>query len=505
MLLSKENLGKIAPTKAELPQVDSFDLPEKVLQFGTGVLLRGLPDYYVDKANKQGVFNGRVLVVKSTSSAGVDAFSEQNGLYTVCIKGLVNGKEKVEYAVNNAISRVLSAAQDWSEILEAAKNPELQVVFSNTTEVGIVLSNDKITDAPPASFPGKLLAFLYKRFQHFQGDVAKGLVVLPTELISDNAQKLKKIVLNLASQNELEDAFVDWLEEANDFCNTLVDRIVPGRLPEEEQKATEVELGFEDELMIMAEPFSLWAIETESPRVKDVLSFASVDSGIVLVPSIDKFKEIKLRLLNGTHTLSCAAALWSGFTTVKEAMGNHLFHQFVKDLMQKEIGRAILDQYIEQGDVDRFSSSVLDRFSNPFLEHRWENIALNYTSKMNMRNVALIGKWYNKHLFPPLHIALGFAAYIKFMDTKQKDGKYVQEIEGQNVVLQDEFAPLFYDYWKDEYTVVQRVLSDDSLWGKDLTTYPEFASTVQRYLDEIRAEGVLKTIEKLNVEWQVEY
>jgi len=497
MLLSRENIEKIDANKVVLPKGSSFDLPERVLQFGTGVLLRGLPDYFIDKANKEGVFNGRILVVKSTSSSGTDAFAQQDGLYTLCIKGIEDGKEVVKYQVNNAISRVLAASKDWQTILEAARNPDMQVVFSNTTEVGIVLSNDKVTDNPPASFPGKLLSFLYERYRHFKGDKTKGLVVLPTELISDNATKLKKILHSLAVQNNLEKDFSAWLDEANDFCNTLVDRIVPGRLPKEEQRQTERELGYQDELMIMAEPFRLWAIETDSERVQRALSFADVDSGVVLVPSINKFKEIKLRLLNGTHTLSCAAALWSGFTTVKEAMQNQPFNTFVRSLMSDEISKAIVDENIETQDAEDFSNSVIDRFSNPFLEHRWESIALNYTSKMSMRNVALLEKWYKKNLVPPQHIALGFAAYIKFMDTAEQDGAYVQEINGQKIVLQDEFAPILFNYWKNGNTVVHDVLRDDSLWGSDLTHYPEFEATVKHYLEEINTVGVLKTIENL--------
>lgn len=489
MLLSRENIEKIDASKVELPASSSFDLPERVLQFGTGVLLRGLPDYFVDKANKAGQFNGRILVVKSTASSGADAFAEQDGLYTLCIKGIEDGKEVVKYSVNNAISRVLAASKDWATILQAAHNPDLQVVFSNTTEVGIVMSNDQIGDNPPSSFPGKLLAFLYERYKHFNGDANKGLVVLPTELISDNATKLHKILHSLAAQNALEADFVKWLDEANDFCNTLVDRIVPGK--------TEADLGYEDQLMIMAEPFRLWAIETDSARVKEVLSFAAVDEGVVLVPSINKFKEIKLRLLNGTHTLSCATALWSGFITVKEAMQNETFNRFVLGLMQEEISRAIVDEHIETQDAADFSKRVIDRFSNPFLEHRWENIALNYTSKMNMRNVALLEKWYNKNLAAPRRIALGFAAYIKFMNSSEQDGKFVQTINGQQVVLQDEFAQALINHWKDADNVVHNVLSDDSLWGKDLTQYPEFEARVQEYLQAINAEGVLKTIEKL--------
>src|SRR5690606_18664909 len=166
MLLSKENVEKINVPGIALPKRESFELPERVLQFGTGVLLRGLPDYYIDKANKQGVFNGRVLVVKSTSSQGADAFENQDNVYTLCIKGIQDGKQVVSYSVNNAISRVLAASSSWQEVLEAAQNPDLEIVLSNTTEVGIVLSNDDITDNPPASFPGKLLAFLYERYKY---------------------------------------------------------------------------------------------------------------------------------------------------------------------------------------------------------------------------------------------------------------------------------------------------------------------------------------------------
>ena len=496
MLLTQQNLADITSAHAELPVADSFLLPERVLQFGTGVLLRGLPDHFIDKANKQNIFNGRIIVVKSTDTSGTDAFHQQDNLYTLCIKGIEKGHEVENYIVNNSISRVLSARQDWSVLLEAAHNPDLQVVISNTTEVGITLSNDKIGDAPPASFPGKLLAFLYKRYQFFKGSTESGLVILPTELISENATKLKKILLTLADQNDLEEEFKQWLTDVNDFCNTLVDRIVPGRLPNEEQKATEEKLGFEDELMIMAEPFRLWAIESDSRRVKDVLSFAQVDSGIVIVPSIEKFKEIKLRLLNGTHTLSCGVALLAGLEVVKEAMSNNAFDAFVRLLMKNEIGKAITDQYIEAQDVEDFSANVIDRFSNPFLDHRWENIALNFSSKMNMRAIPLLDRWYHKNAVPPTYFAMGFAAYLTLMNTKKSNGQYTYDLNGRDVILQDEFAPLLYDYWQDPTTVVQSVLKDSTLWSTDLTKYTGLADSIQEYLNAYQTIGILETIQK---------
>ncbi len=505
MLLSKQNLTEIKSPLVELPTPESFDLPERVLQFGTGVLLRGLPDYFIDKANKQNIFNGRILVVKSTNTNGTDAFTEQNNLYTLCTKGIEKGQEVENYSINNSISRVLTAQQDWKQLLNAACNPDLQIVISNTTEVGITLSNDTVNDSPPSSFPGKLLTFLYERYRFFNGSTDAGLVILPTELIAENASKLKDILLTLADQNGLETAFRQWLNDANDFCNTLVDRIVPGRLPQDELEATEKKLGYEDQLMIMAEPFRLWAIESDSSRVKEILSFAQVDSGVVIVPSIEKFKEIKLRLLNGTHTLSCGVALLAGLEVVKQAMANDTFQTFVNILMKNEIGKAIIDPSIQQQDVDDFAASVIDRFRNPFLDHRWENIALNFSSKMNMRAIPLLDKWYNKNGTPPTYFALGFAAYLTIMNSQKSNDQYIYLLNGRTVILQDEFAPLLYTYWQEPTTAVHNILRDTTLWSTDLTKYPGLEDSIRGYMEAYSTSGILETIQKTNTPWLAAY
>lgn len=497
LTLSKAEVLNIKADCIQLPSQSSFGLPERVLQFGTGVLLRGLPDYYIDKANKQGVFNGRIVVVKSTDIAGADSFADQDGLYTLCIRGISQGKKIAKYMVNNAISRVLAASTQWSDILKVAENPHLQVVISNTTEAGIVRGNDVLTDNPPSTFPGKLLSVLYERYKHFNGSLDKGLVILPTELITDNGSKLKGIVYSLAKENKLEDGFIHWLDYANDFCNTLVDRIVPGRLPAEDQKQIESQLGYKDKLMIMAEPFSLWAIEADSDRVSEVLSFAMADENIVIVPSIDKFKEIKLRLLNGTHTLSCGVAICAGFKTVKEAMDEGLFRMFVEQLMFQEIGLAIQSEVISKGDIEEFSRNVIDRFSNPYLEHRWENIAMNYTAKMAMRNIPILKKWYEKSTVVPHHIACGFAAYLSFMNTENIDGQYVRMVGEHKIILQDEFASVLFSYWKNPLTVTRNVLADDHLWGEDLSIYEGFLEAVTFNLKNIRDLGMHEALEMM--------
>jgi tagaturonate reductase len=359
--LSKNMLSGIQASPGLIvPEPGVWELPEKVLQFGTGVLLRGLPDYFIDKANRNGIFNGRVVIVKSTSSGGTDEFGRQDGLFTHVIRGIDQGKEIDKAVINSSVSRVLAASDAWDEILACARNPEMKLIISNTTEVGLsLLSGDDMHAHPPKSFPGKLLAVLHERFKTFQGDAGSGFVIVPTELIPDNGILLRDIVLMLAAQNGCSDTFIKWVKESNEFCSSLVDRIVPGRLTGDDLEKTQAQLGYTDDLMIMSEVFRLWAIECTHPWAKSVLSFSLADEGVVLTDDLEKFRELKLRLLNGTHTLSCALAFISGFETVREAMED------------EEMGRFITRMAIEEIAPARKPASLLPVFSTVFAILFW--------------------------------------------------------------------------------------------------------------------------------------
>jgi tagaturonate reductase len=476
-------------------------LPEKVLQFGTGVLLRGLPDYYIDKANKQGIFNGRIVVVKSTGNVGADEFSNQDCLYTHCIKGVKNNEVFDETIINSSISRVLSAKANWQDILATATNPAMQLILSNTTEVGIVFDeNDEITNNPPNSFPGKLLAWLHKRYETFNGSKECGVAIVPTELITDNGTKLKMIIEQLVVKLNMGKDFIDWLFTANDFCNSLVDRIVPGKMPEAQHKATEEKLGYQDDLMIMSEVYSLWAIETTSQRTKDILSFSAIDKGIILTSNINKYREIKLRLLNGTHTFSCGLAYLAGFETVKDAMANKSMNLFFYDLMKHEIGPCIASVEITRLESYEFAKNVLDRFRNPYIDHRWLSITLNFTGKMKMRNVPLLKEHYNRFNNVPQFMAIGFAAYLLFMKATIKDGdKYFGNNEGVSYHIQDEWANYYYEVWQNNNLeeVVKAVLSNENIWSVDLNKLDGFANAVTKYLKLFMENKFFEVIENI--------
>lgn len=472
------------------PAPTLLELPEKVLQFGTGVLLRGLPDFMIDEANRQGVFNGRIVVVKSTDGGDASAFARQDNLYTVCVRGVDDGRPVEDNVVCASISRVLSAKSQWAAVLDVAASPDLQVVVSNTTEVGIQFVNEDIHLTPPASFPGKLLAVLYRRFQVFEGDVSCGLVIVPTELIPDNGRKLEAIVLELAHRNELGPEFIDWLETANHFCNTLVDRIVPGRPAPEAYAALQAELGYHDELLTMTEAYALWAIEG-GEHVREVLSFHTAAAGVVIRPDITLFRELKLRLLNGTHTLSYALAHLMGCTTVRESLENEHLARFIHNLMLADLLPGIpvpVDEKVGQ----RFGMQVLDRFRNPYLEHRWLAIAMQGSAKMAMRNVPTLLHYYQQHQAVPHYVALGFAAYLRFVRNVDGQG----EANSHSYDVQDDRAAYFADLWArlEPADLVHTTLHNAALWGHDLSRLPGFADSVTRYLTQLLEEGAPATL-----------
>ena len=471
MKLTRSMLQEIdGVDKLILPTEEQLSYPEKVLQFGTGVLLRGLPDQYISEANRAGKFRGRVVVVKSTQQGTTDDFADQDGLYTLCVKGIDNGHLVNQAYVNASISRVLSATEDWAAILEFAKADDLSVVTSNTTEVGIVYTEENIFDGIPTSFPGKLLAILHARFVHFNGDVSKGLVIVPAELIEANGTKLADILNRLAMHNQLGAAFSHWLNQANPICNTLVDRIVPGKLSAADQAATEAELGFSDALMIMAEPFGLWAIESTDQRVIDALGFCDEEKGCKVVPSIQKFKELKLRMLNASHTFSCGVSILAGMEFVKDSMNNEAIQSFISQLALEEIAAAITGDKISPAEANAFGKAVLDRFSNPFLEHKWVSISAQFTLKMKIRCLPLIIATQEKTGLLPLKMLIGFSAYLVQMNLVNSDGLA---------------------------TSLSNVLSDTETWGQDLTAIPGFLDKVLEMTASIQTNGIFKTIHQL--------
>jgi tagaturonate reductase len=469
-----------------------FNYPEKILQFGTGVLLRGLVDYLVDKANKKGVYQGRIVVVKSTGG-DTKEFSQQDNLYTINIKGISQGELVNDVLINASISRVLQSNADWQQVLDTVHQPALQTIISNTTEVGIQYVEEKIDGAIPASFPGKLLAVLWERFQYFKGASHTGFVIVPTELVVNNGLLLKEIVLKLAKYNALPQAFLQWIETDNYFCSSLVDRIVPGK--PKDLTALESKVGYTDGLWIDAEPYLLWAIEGDD-RVREILGFHQTDARMLITPDITPFREQKLRILNGSHTISVPLGYLSGLNTVFECMENAYMRSFFRTVIIEEILPTIREICPQ---ASEFAEDVLDRFANPNIAHKLLSITFQESMKMNARNVRTITRYYGQQKALPASMCLGFAAMLLFLrPEKQENGQYFGLRGTEYYAITDDNIAIFAAYWAGMTggggavvtEMVQAISADKRLWETDLSQIPGFVEIVSAHLQGMLQEGV---------------
>ncbi|RZK74679.1 MAG: tagaturonate reductase, partial [Pedobacter sp.] len=399
-------------------------------------------------------------------------------LYTICVRGIEDGGVVEKNIISSAVSRVLDATTEWESVLSVGRSNHLKLIISNTTEVGLVLLEEQVLNRVPESYPGKLLAVLYERFISLGSEASK-VVVIATELVPNNGKVLHSIILELIAFNSLADSFIVWLNEHVYFCSSLVDRIIPGKPEQQLLKVIEEELGYTDDLLIMAEPYRLWAIEGNQ-EVEELIGLQGIDDGIVVQPDIEIFRELKVRLLNGTHTLASGIAFLAGIETVSDAMSHTLLKQYISDVMHKEITPSI-PYHVDDAEAAQFAKAVVDRFSNTFIKHLWSNITFQYTTKLKIRIVPLIIQHYKFSDQVPEHIAFGFAAYLYYITAK--------EVNGVKYEITDD--KLSYLNSLDQKDFVHAVLSDESLWSNNLSAFNGFDLAVNGYFNYITNNGVI--------------
>jgi tagaturonate reductase len=392
------------------------------------------------------------------------------------------------------VSRALSARDQWSEVLVCARNPVLELVFSNTTEVGIRLDEGDSPELnPPRSFPGKLTRFLMERARSFDYDPAKGVVVIPCELIEENGDRLRTIVLTLAERWGVEEAFSRWLTDAVPFCNTLVDRIVPGTPDDENGARLRAALGYRDDLLTVCEGYRLFAIEADD-ALRGRLGFADADPGIIVTDDVTPYRERKVRLLNGAHTVTVPTALLCGCESVRGALEDERVGPFMR--------RVILDELVpsvDAPDAERFARQVLDRFANPFIHHALFDITLQATMKMRVRVVPSVLRYAERHGRVPSGMALGFAGHLLFMRGDLQERRRAAGFEvpadeqGERIrSLWSEIGP-----WSEAELagLVREACSDESLWGTDLTLIPGFEDAVADHLLRAVEDGMAAAVD----------
>lgn len=455
--------------------------PIKILQFGEGNFLRAFVDYAIDTLNKKCDFNAGVAVIQPLSEGMVKLLNQQDGLYTLFMKGIWEGKEIQEKELISSIVQGVNPYQDFKAYLSLAQLEELEFVISNTTEAGISFNpEDRFEMEPPSSFPGKLTRFLFERFEYFKGEKGKGLTIIPCELINYNAHTLKKIILQYIELWNLGDGFKQWILQCNDFHNTLVDRIVPG-YPKDDIEAYNAQLDYQDNLIVSAEKFFLWVIEADE-KLKSKLPFHKTDLDVKIVTDMQPYRTRKVRILNGAHTTMVPFSILYGNETVKQTVDNPFTGSFVQQAIFQEI---IPTLEMDRQELEQFAQAVLDRFRNPFIKHMLSSIALNSISKFKVRVLPSLLAYVELKGRLPVHLTFALACLIRFYKSQWND---------QELPVKDdaEVEAIFKALWQETSydQISEKALSFTELWDRDLTKINGLCAAVSKGLSLIDTKGI---------------
>ncbi len=432
-------------------------MKETVMQFGEGGFLRGFVDYFFHKLAEKGLYDGKIVVIQPLPTGMIDMLNAQDCRYNLFLRGIQDGEVVNERTEITSISRCINPYSDFDAYMALAENPDLRVIVSNTTEAGIeYLGTESMDDRPAKSYPAKLTQFLYKRFQLG----LKGFILLPCELIDHNADTLKECIFKYADLWNLGQEFKDWLEKENDFCNTLVDRIVTG-YPREEAAELEKVIGHPDKMIDTAEIFHLWVIEGHH---EDELPFNKAGYHIVWTDDASPYKKRKVRILNGGHTSMVLGAYLYGLETVGECMKDETVSGFLKHCIFEEIVPTLGNT---ETDI-QFGKAVLERFANPYIRHMLLSIALNSVSKFEVRVLPTILEHKEKFGTYPEGLVMSMAALIAFYRTDKAN-------DGQEIMAFMKTAS------------VEEILKKEDYWHADLT---EMIPMVEKYYDIIEKDGM---------------
>ena len=464
-------------SKAELPRLSAAhwptgayrreDLPERVLQFGTGMLLRALCATFVDAANTAGTFSGRSVVIQSTPHGQARALNAQDGLFTLVERGLEHGAPVERTRLIGAISRALIADAEWPAVRDLVARPELQVIVSNVTEAGF---------RPDAGFPARLTDLLHTRFVRLPD--GPPVFVIPTELVDENGPRLAAMVHHLADGLEHGTKFREWLRARVWFCSSLVDRITTGMPVAHVRAALEQRLGYRDALLTVTEPHALWAIEADPAELRATFAIDATPDSVIIAPDIGFYRERKLRLLNGAHTATAPLALLAGVRTVREAAEHPRLGAFLRHILFEEIVPAT---DLPADAAVAFAGTVIDRFRNPWLDHEWRVIAANQTAKLRLRVVPSLAGFARKRGaggIAPRGLALGLAAYLQWARSHPAG---------------DADLPLIERHWRTATTLqglAGSALADADLWGVNLAELPGLLEATTRWLVLLERDGV---------------
>ncbi len=464
--------------------------PIRIMQFGEGNFLRAFIEWIIQDLNDKGAINSAVAVVQPMPFGRVKELEEQDGLYTLRLEGIDKGKTVKSSRVIDVIGDCINPFTEYEHFLSYGKSEDLQVIISNTTEAGIAVDpTDTDFTQCPKSYPGKLLALLKARYDHFKGDMDKGLAIIPCELIDNNGDELYRCLTELAEINNMDEKFVKWMQTANHFTSTLVDRIVPG-YPRNEIEEIRKETGYIDNNVVKGEIFHLWVLKKE-PVVQKYLPADSTGLNVIFADSIKPYKQRKVKILNGSHTAMVPVAYLCGIDTVGEAVNDPVIGKYVHDFIFDEVNPTI---DLPRDQMTDFANSVIERYKNPFIRHELMSIALNSTTKFRTRLLPTLEDYIRIKKALPQHLLFSFAAIVEFHKGVRGSEKIALKDDPQYL---EHWAKLWADFDGDYVKLAAAALSWTEAWEVDMNTlHPDITATVARYLEDMDKNGMKAAVDR---------
>ncbi len=472
--------------------VDKIDRPIKILQFGEGNFLRAFVDWQIDIANENGIMDAGVAICQPIIDPEkrmlkiVDMLHNQDNMYHVYLEGIENKQTKKDIRLVKSVMDSFNPYEEYAKYEQYFLSPELKITISNTTEAGIRYEEgDDLTACPPKSYPAKITALLFKRFKHFNGDTTKGLAIICCELIENNGSTLHEYVIRHAKYNNLGEDFIEWVENYCYFCDTLVDRIVPG-FPHDTIDQIKEEIGYDDNLVVKAELYHLWAIGgTGYQKVKELLPLDKAGLHVIFMPSIKQFRDKKVRILNGSHTGMVAMAMMMGCQTVMDAFNNPDIELFINNMVAQEV-IPMIDE--DQEELKAFAEGILERFYNPHIKHLLKSISLNSLSKWEARNYpTLKDNWFKKGAIAK-HECMTFAALMAFYSP--------------NSGFAPDDTPEFIEYIRSNWdsndieSTITKIVKQSGIFTVDFSEVEGFITTVSQYIIDIESLGMTAALQK---------
>ena len=462
--------------------------PIKIMQFGEGNFLRAFIEWIIQNLNDKGAINSSVSVVQPMPFGRMKELSEQDGLYTLRLEGIDKGKTVKSSQVIDVIGDCINPFTDYEHFLSYAKSQDLHVIISNTTEAGIAVDpTDTDFSQCPKSYPGKLLALLKARYDYFDGDMTKGLAIVPCELIDNNGDELYRCLTELAEINHMDKKFIEWMQKANHFTSTLVDRIVPG-YPRNEIEQIQKETGYIDNNVVKGEIFHLWVLRKE-PVVQKYLPADSTGLNVIFADDIKPYKQRKVKILNGSHTAMVPVAYLCGIDTVGEAVNDPVIGKYVHDFIFDEVNPTI---DLPQNEMIDFANSVIERYKNPFIRHELMSIALNSTTKFRTRLLPTLEDYIRIKGALPKHLLFSFAAIVEFHKGVRGEEKIALKDDPHYL---EHWAKLWAEFDGDYTKLAKAALSWTEAWEVDMNTlHPDITATVAEYLEDMDKNGMKSAV-----------